>query len=173
MHAKYNWHASLITPEVMTLVKFLKFTAVVIFTNLVLSLVIAYLSHNYLDGVLSRNATVWTSTTEEVIVSILIVPFFETLFFQYYAHKLFIYITKNVTLRSGSRDWLFIIGSSLIFSAMHGYNWLYRVNAFLGGVTLNYSYLYFKKANLYPYFSVVLIHLLYNLCIFLIKSYVA
>ncbi|WP_394803658.1 CPBP family glutamic-type intramembrane protease [Niabella hibiscisoli] len=76
-------------------------------------------------------------------------------------------------MKDENKNCLFIICSSLLFALMHGYNWLYRVNAFLGGVTLNYSYLYFKKAKFYPYLSVVLIHLLYNLCVFIIKKHFA
>ncbi|WP_394365428.1 CPBP family glutamic-type intramembrane protease [Niabella yanshanensis] len=157
----------------MTLGKYLKFVFLVISINLLLSVAISYLSYYYLKGILSNNAIIWDSTIEEAIVTILLVPIFETLIFQYYSYKIFLYITKDVTLTDSNKDWLFIICSSLVFSFMHSYNWLYRVNAFLGGITLNYSYLYFKKAKFYPYLSVVLIHLLYNLCVFLLKKYLA
>lgn len=153
--------------------KFFKFTLLVVVINLTLSFLITYLSYYHLDKTLSRNSIVWNSTTEEFIVSVILAPALETLLFQYYSYKLFTYITRDVSLKDKNKEWLFIVCSSLIFSAMHGYNWLYQVSAFLGGVTLNYSYLYFKKAKFYPYLSVVLIHLLYNLCVFFIKKHLS
>ncbi len=157
----------------MTLGKYLKFVGIIIFVNLFLSILFAYLSYYYFKSILASNAIVWDSATEEVIITLLLGPLLETFLFQYCSHKLFLYIIKDVTLNSKTKDWLFIICSSLLFSAMHGYNWLYRVNAFFGGVSLNYSYLYFKKNKSAPYFSVVLIHAIYNLFIFLLKKYLA
>lgn len=163
--------ACILKSEVMSLGKFLKFTIFVVVINLTLALLIAYLSYYHFDQVLTRNSITWNSTVEEFIVSVLLAPIFETLFFQHYSYKLFLYITRDISIKEKNKKWLFIVCSSLIFSAMHGYNWLYHITAFLGGVTLNYSYLYFKKAKFYPYLSVVLIHLLYNFCVFLIKKY--
>lgn len=151
--------------------KFFKFTALIVFINLTLSLLIAYISYYHLDGILSRNSIVWNSMTEEFIITVLLAPIFETLFFQFCSHKFFLYIVKDIRLEDKTKDWLFITCSSLLFSAMHSYNWLYRANAFLAGVSLNYSYLYFRKAKCNPYFSVVLIHSLYNLLAFIIRKY--
>jgi len=135
-----------------------------------MSFSIAYLSYHYFNGALSRNATAWSSRTEEMVVYVFLAPLLETLVFQLYAYKLVLFLAKKINLPNKLGDWLFVMGSGLFFSACHNYNWPYNVSALLGGLCLNYSYLHFKKAKFHPFLSVVLIHALYNLMVFFIRN---
>ncbi len=147
-----------------------KFIFAVVVFNFLLAIIIAFLSNLFFAGVLSENTITWDSTAEEFVVVVLIGPVMETLFFQVASYSFFSYVIKGVKLGSRSKRTLFILSSSLLFAAFHQYNWLYCISAFLGGLSLNYSYLYFKKQRFFPFLSVVIIHSLYNLLVFIVKN---
>lgn len=149
--------------------KHLRFAIGIVGLHLIVSFSLACVSRYYLDGVLSHNTIEWKSAVEEFCVVVLVTPILETLIFQSCSYNAFQFLTQKLVIKSPVKDWLFIITSSLIFSAFHWYNWLYHVHAFLGGICLNYAYLYFNRANFYPYLSVVLIHCIYNLLVFFIR----
>lgn len=151
------------------ILRYTKFILVIVILNILLSLILAYVSHNYFKGILAKNQIQWESATEEFIVAVLLAPFLETLVLQVGIFKIFNFLVSGLTLEKKIFEYLFIFISSLIFASQHSYNWFYVLSAFIGGVTLNYSYIYFMKKEFYPYLSVVCIHLLYNLSITLIK----
>ena len=149
--------------------KHFRFALAIVALHLLISFSLACLSHHLLDGVMSRNTIEWRSLMEEFCLVVVVAPLLETLIFQLSLYDAFQFLTKKLNLKSNAKDGLFIISASLVFSAFHNYNWLYHVSAFLGGICLNYAYLYFTKANFYPYWSVTFIHCLYNFSVFLIR----
>ncbi len=112
----------------------------------------------------------WNSSIEEIFIVAILAPFIETLFLQTVPYQLVSYASNQLSLKVKTHHFIYIFLSSVLFAAMHTYNWLYCLGAFIGGLTLNYSYVYFKKQKFYPYLSVVSIHLLYNLAVLVLKT---
>ena len=152
------------------MIKHLKFIIIVVILNLFFAICVSYLSHNIFEDVLSKNVNKFESIIEEFLIVVIFAPFLETLFLQVLTLKFFNYVTSDTNIKENNKNYLFIVLSSLLFAYLHQYNWLYVVGAFIGGLSFNYSYIYFRREKFYPYLSVVSIHLLHNLCIFSIKT---
>lgn len=144
----------------------------VVFFNIFLGLLITFTSSVFFDNVLSRGKIIWDNFWEEFIVVVLFAPFVETFLFQSLTFKFLQYVTQNYVIDKKSKDVIFIVYASILFAYFHQYNWLYFFNILLVGISLNASYIYFNNRSLFPYLSVVLIHLLYNCFAFVLNHYI-
>lgn len=149
--------------------KHIKFIFCIVVVNIIIGLLFVIISYFYFKNTLSKNTIKWNSVTEEFLISVIAAPFLETLLLQVATYNIFRYAIKFTNFNETLQNYLFIFLSSMLFASMHTYNWLYVVNTFIGGLSLNYSYIYFKKEKFHPYIAVVSIHLLYNLFGFAIK----
>lgn len=146
--------------------------SVVVF-NILIGISISYISHSFFGGILSTNGIKWESIFEEIVVVGVFAPFIETFLFQTLTYKFFKYVTKDNQMLQKKQNLLFIFLSSIFFAYFHQYNWLYFLNALLGGLSLNACYIYFKNRSFFPYLSVVVIHLLYNGFVLIFNHYIS
>jgi membrane protease YdiL (CAAX protease family) len=138
------------------------FLAIVILNFLILNIIpenALHLPDNLVD--LSYS---WFGMTLIVIIG----PAFETVFFQ----MLPISVTREFILKESSAFIISILVSALLFALAHGiYSKYYIFYAFGGGFVLAVSYNLSYYRREYPFFSVFIIHALWNfLVLILIKT---
>ncbi len=103
------------------------------------------------------------SNTEIFFIAVLIIPFVETLLFQYFPIKIIGKMTKNI---------LFPISvSAIFFGVNHAYNSLYIVTMIFSGALFAYSFVVAQNCNWNAFWVVFSIHSLYNLFVFLERTY--
>ena len=103
-----------------------------------------------------------SSKNEFLFFAVVLAPIFETLIFQ-----LFLY---NLLIRIGIKNEIIIILLlSFAFSQAHWYNWIYVFATFIGGLFLNYFFIYVLKAKneLIAVLLTIALHSTYNLSAFL------
>jgi len=94
----------------------------------------------------------------KLTIIVILAPIIETLVFQYLPNKLLNKLgVKN--------EFLLVFIPAMIFGLVHFYFWLYAISAFVGGILLNFLYLYIKNKNqIYVSLLIVfLFHSFYNL----------
>lgn len=100
-----------------------------------------------------------------LIVTVIIAPLFETLFFQYGIIKILTYINPKT-------KYIAIFLSALLFSLIHWFGITYIIYTFLMGIFFGFLYFTTLKKGLIPYWVIVLIHSLYNLTVFIFNGYI-
>ena len=98
---------------------------------------------------------------ESFIIGVILGPLLETLIFQIGVIKISLYFNKDKTLA--------ILISALAFGLTHIFNAYYFVYAF--GIGLYFAYLYFLslKKGIKPFWSLSVVHALFNLTVFCFK----
>jgi len=99
------------------------------------------------------------------IVTVIIAPLFETLFFQYGIIKTFTYFNPKT-------KYIAIFLSSLLFSLIHLYSLTYIIYTFIMGVFFGILYFASVKKGLMPYWIIVIVHSLYNFTVFIFNEYI-
>ncbi len=104
-----------------------------------------------------------------IFFSILVAPLFETLVFFHLPFLLINYLRRRQILKS-YRFISFILLSCFLFSLNHLFSLTYFVFAFLGGMIYSYIYIraYIMRVN--PFITTLILHILYNLIVFLINT---
>lgn len=102
------------------------------------------------------------SEKEMFFIAVVLAPITETLIFQLSLYKFLI----NTRIKNQS---VIIILMSITFSLFHWYHWLYVLAIFVGGLFLNYFYIYVlkNKNELIAVLLTILLHSSYNLFGFL------
>lgn len=103
------------------------------------------------------------SNTEIFFIAVLVIPFTETLLFQYFPIKIIKKLTKNILLS--------ISVSAIFFGISHAYNPLYIVTMIFSGVLFAYSFVIAQNRNWNAFWVVFAIHSLYNFFVFLERIY--
>lgn len=100
------------------------------------------------------------------IIATIIVPIVETLIFQYLPIKVTQLVLKNKKQKF-QELWSIII-SSILFSLIHCYSFVYIVLAFILGIIFAFSFIISQKRKENPLINVIIIHSIYNVIIFII-----
>lgn len=134
---------------------------IVILLNFLSSFIFSFLA-DFFSTSLGKGFNHNYSTTEKLVLFVIIAPILETLIFQYAV----IEICKRVKI--ALKYCCFI--SALAFAFCHLYNIFYFIYTFVAG--LMFAYLYTRGANqkqaiLYPF----IVHIIYNGAVFIDKVY--
>lgn len=106
------------------------------------------------------------SQTQLIVISLIVAPFFETLFFQ----LIIIEILRSYNLHR----MLIVFLSAFLFALAHYYNLTYIVATFFIGLLLSYYYLSMRiYKEKYVFLRVFLLHSCLNLFAFLTESFFA
>jgi hypothetical protein len=114
-----------------------------------------YISSNFFPG-LEGNPIDKESVPEQLFVGCIIAPLIETLIFQYAAIRLL----KRIGVHN---FYLQLTIPAVLFGLSHYYNPLYIVAMFIGGLIMNYLFLYSTANGRKAFLWVALLHCLYNL----------
>jgi uncharacterized protein len=94
---------------------------------------------------------------DDYLIWLLIIgPIIETLIFQLSLNKLLVKLKIE-------NNYLLLFVPSVLFGLAHHYHWLYVVCTMIGGLMLNWFYLYAKEHGRYAFWLTALLHSLYNL----------
>ena len=113
---------------------------------------------------LEENDLLADNKTIELILVVLIGPFFETLVLQFLLKLRLDHFNFSVYIK--------ILIHASVFAVLHDYTYVYVIMAFFGGLIFNSYYYYsFAKYRYYALFLVFLLHSFYNLYGFLFVEY--
>ncbi len=139
----------------------------VVILNLFISISFAAIVRNVLKDDPIKNSIDFASVKEEFLVSVVGAPVLETFIYQYLLIEICLYVSKKIAKKENKT--FSILVSSCFFSFAHSYNIYYMIATFLGGMSLNALYVYFRIKGKFPFIYVVLAHALYNLAVFGLK----
>lgn len=133
----------------------IKVFAVVLILKILNGHLFEFLNNTYFH--LESRADNLVEKNDLIFLAVIIGPIIETLIFQLGLNELLIKLKiKNY--------FLLLIIPSVLFASSHYYNWLYIILTFIGGLLLNWFYLYAKvNGKFYAFCWVVFTHSLYNL----------
>jgi len=131
------------------------FSIKTLITVLLSSLVSNYIGEEYLENPVQDNPIYVT-----FFLAVILLPFFETLIFQY----LVFYIGRKLNIN----DCLTIFLSTAFFASAHQYNIVYIILAIFSGFIYAYAffYIYKKSNNLTAFLFISFLHVLNNLIAF-------
>ena len=96
------------------------------------------------------------STPVEIIIITIIAPIVETAIFNLLPNRVLYKLGIN-------NKFLLVVVPSIIFSSFHLYNLIYGLMAFIGGVIMNWYFIYSDKEIKVSFWLVTLLHSSYNL----------
>lgn len=135
--------------------------------NLILSLTFAFIRHKF-GYAINSNLLSFESIKEELLVVVLIAPFAETVIYQYWLVTLTLFLTERLLKKESII--LAIIIPAICFGLSHTYNYFYIINTFLAALSINLFYIIVKQRNQQSFILTVVLHALYNLSVFGLKS---
>jgi hypothetical protein len=136
--------------------------------NLFLSLSFSYFLKST-GQTITANFTPFENKQKEFFAVVILAPLFETFFFQSLLIDLTLYVWRICTKKESIL--MAILIPSIFFGLSHNYNYLYVLSTFFIGLIFNTFYLTMKLRNQWPYIQTVILHALYNLCIFLLRQF--
>jgi hypothetical protein len=98
----------------------------------------------------------------QIIISVLVAPFFETWTAQSLPYKLLNKITFF-----NKRNYLIILISAVFFGLNHFHSLFYMIYGFILGIVIMYAYMTRIKADTKTFYLIVITHGLFNLIVFL------
>lgn len=130
----------------------------IILLDIVTSYIIGFFDENALLGFQFDDTSLGVFT--EFLVSVLVIPIFETLIFQVIIIELLIWLR--------TKPMVAIMVSALLFALAHYYNMYYVLAVFPSGILLSYYYyiLRVREDVLFAFLLVALLHALLNLVAF-------
>ncbi|WP_133227976.1 CPBP family intramembrane glutamic endopeptidase [Mucilaginibacter psychrotolerans] len=114
-----------------------------------------YIGSTFFPG-LDGNPIDKESVPEQLFLACIVAPLIETLIFQYAVIKLL----KRIGIRN---FYLLLTIPAVLFGLSHYYNPLYIMAMFIGGLIMNYLFLYCQANGYKAFWWVALLHCLYNL----------
>lgn len=141
--------------------------ALVVLFNLALSLIVAFVS-NKAGYSISANFLPFESIKEEFIVVVIIAPFLETTFYQYFLIEFVLFITRFLFKKESIL--LAVLIPAIAFAMSHQYNYIYVANTLIAGISLNLFYIIVKLRKQNAFICTVIVHAIYNLFVFALRN---
>ncbi len=115
-----------------------------------------YINNTYFEYSSNDNGLEKFSETAKFFMIVIFAPLLETSILNLF---------PNWALRrlKVSNEFVLIIIPSILFALLHIYHPLYVVMTFIGGIILNWYYIYCQKNTRYTFWLVCLLHASYNL----------
>lgn len=136
---------------------------VIFFIDLIFHIAVSYIATIYNPEILDVFDKSM-SLTEIFILSVIIAPLLETFLFQYLIIEILSFF-KRIKVN------IIIIISSLAFSLIHYYNFIYILVTLLSGMIYASYYLYLKEEKQKsPFLYVFALHSLYNFSVFILDD---
>jgi uncharacterized protein len=149
-------------------VKITTFSRVNFVVILTLSLIFLNLVLNQVYNLIEEKDIIWGRTYPlnqkyfQIIISVLVAPFFETWTAQSLPYKL---LNKLTFFKK--RNYLILLISAVFFGLNHYYSLYYMIYGFILGIVIMYAYMSRIKTDKKTFYLIVITHGLFNLIVFL------
>jgi len=115
-----------------------------------------YINNKYFHYHSNENGLGEFSEPIKIIIIVIIAPIVETAIFNL--------LPNRVLYKLGTTNkFLLVIVPSIIFSCFHLYHLIYGLMAFIGGIIMNWYFVYYDKEIRLSFWLVTLLHSSYNL----------